>query len=890
MLPAGTRFGPYEIVAPLGAGGMGEVYRARDTKLDRDVALKILPDLFAKDPERLARFAREAKTLASLNHPHIAQVYGLEDSAIVMELVEGRDLSQIIAGPGGASTQRLPLDDVIAIARQIAEAIEAAHDAGVIHRDLKPANVKVRPDGTVKVLDFGLAKATDPGGLSAGDATDSPTLTARATQMGMIIGTAAYMAPEQAKGKPVDKRADVWAFGCVVYEMLTRRRTFSGDDVSDTLASVLRQDVDWRALPAATPPRLRRLLERCLERDPKQRLRDIGEARVELAKIEAGAPDSGSMPMAAASSAAAPRTRSPMLLMGLLGLLLAVSAVSAYVGYRANPPRDIPVVRFTIMPPPGAPFQAFAISPDGRHLAFLADNKGVRQIWVRALDSPEARPLTGTNDAEISLFWSPDSRTIGFAAEGKMKRVPVAGGSAQPICDAPGFSGASWGLGDIILFSPDTTSGLFSVPATGGTPSPVTTVDTVSGEQSHRWPSFMPDGRHFVYYARHPGASLEGRIMASSLDDPTRHTELLKGNAHASYARSARSLLFLSDRTLMAQAFDPTQMTLSGEPQAVADDVGSPSFGRVGIGQFSASDSGVLVHGQGILPNRQFVWFDRQGKELERLRPEGVFLEVRLSPTGATAAFRQMTTNNSDVWMMDLARGVPSRFTFSPAADQYSVWSPNGDRVVFSSARSGNGDLYIRPSNGAAPDALLYGTPVTELATDWSPDGQSLLFSSVSPSDVFLLPMTGPRTPKALVSGPANERDARFSPDGLWITYVSNESTRDEVFVQRVADSGGKAQVSTSGGTSPLWRADGKEIFYLAPDRKLMAVPITNGAPDGLPVALFQTQIDSLLLSPRFAPSRDGRKFLVNSPAGAVVETPLTVVLSWMPKKPDDQR
>ena len=889
MLPAGTRFGPYEIVAPLGAGGMGEVYRARDTKLDRDVAIKILPDLFAKDPERLARFAREAKTLASLNHPHIAQVYGLEDSAIVMELVEGRDLSQIIAGPSGAAAQRLPIDEVISIARQIAEAIEAAHDAGVIHRDLKPANVKVRPDGTVKVLDFGLAKATDPGGLSAGGATDSPTLTARATQMGMIIGTAAYMAPEQAKGKPVDKRADVWAFGCVVYEMLTGLRTFSGDDVSDTLASVLRQDVDWRALPAATPPRLRRLLERCLERDPKQRLRDIGEARVELAKIEAGAPDSGSMPTVAGAIVAAPSTKSPKLIMGLLAVLLAVSAVSAYVGYRANPPLDVPVVRFTLMPPPNAPFQAFAISPDGRHLAFLADNKGVRQIWVRGLDSPDARPLTGTNDAEISLFWSPDSRTIGFAAEGKLKRIPVSGGSAQTICDAPAFSGASWGIGDIILFSPETTSGLFSVPAAGGTPSPVTTVDTASGEQSHRWPSFMPDGRHFVYYARHPGASPEGRIMASSLDDPNRHTELLKGSAHATYVQSAGSLLFLSDRTLMAQAFDPSHLKLSGEPEGVANDVGTGAFPRVGIGQFSASDSGVLVHGQGILPNRQFAWFDRQGKELERLRPEGMFYEMSLSPTGATAAFRQMTTNNSDVWMMDLARAVPSRFTFSPAADQYPVWSPNGDRVVFTSVRSGNGDIYIRPSNGVAPDELLYGSPASEAPTDWSRDGQSLLINTGSPSDVFMLPMTGPRTPKALVTGPANERDARFSPDSLWITYVSNESTRDEVFVQSVADSGGKAQVSTSGGTSPLWRSDGKEIFYLAPDRRLMAVPISNGAPDGLPVALFQTQIDSLVFGARFAPSLDGRKFLVNSPVGAVVATPLTVVLSWMPKKPGER-
>jgi Tol biopolymer transport system component len=883
MLPAGTRFGPYEIVAPIGAGGMGEVYRARDTKLDRDVAIKILPDLFKQDPERLARFEREAKTLASLNHPHIAQVFGLENGAIVMELVDGRDLSEFV-GPQ-------PFEEAIPIARQIAEAIEAAHDAGVIHRDLKPANVKVRADGTVKVLDFGLAKAMDPAGHSTADVANSPTLTARATQMGMIIGTAAYMSPEQAKGRPVDKRADVWAFGCVVYELVTGRRTFTGDDVSDTLASVLRQDVDWSKLPPATPPRLRRLLERCLERDPKQRLRDIGEARVELAKIEAGVPDSGSMMVAAPSVIAAPARKSlPWLWLSIAAIVIA--AVAAYAGYQSRALPEVPVLRFKVMPPENAPFQAFAISPNGRYFAFLAENKGIRQVWVRPLDSGDAKPLVGTDHAEVSLFWSPDSQSIGFATEGKMKRISLAGGASQIICDTPNFSGAAWNQDDIILFAPDTTTGLMTVPASGGAPKPATTVDTKSGEQSHRWPHFLPDGRHFVYYARHPGVNPEGVIMVGSLDDAATRISLIKANAHAAYVASAGALLFLSDRTLQAQPFDLSTLKLTGTPVAVADDVGSPSFGRVGIGQFSASNTGLLVHGAGILPNRQFVWFDRTGKELSRLGPEGVFYEMRLAPDLRRAAFRRMTTNNSDLWMMDLVRGVPSRFTFDPTADQFPVWSPAGDQIVFGSLRSGNGDLYIRPSNGSKPEELFYGSPMTEAPSDWSRDGKFVLYYSTTPSDIYALPMTnttGPRTPRPVITGEGNDRDGKFSPDGLWVAYVSNESTRDEVYVQSFAGSGAKNQISTAGGTSPVWRRDGKELYYLAPDRKMMAVSITNGAPDGLPVALFQTQVDSLLLPSRFGVSDDGKRFLINSPAGAVVVTPLTVVLNWMPKKAGGQ-
>ena len=875
-LPSGTRLGPYEILAPIGAGGMGEVYRARDTKLDRDVAIKILPDAFAADPERLARFEREAKTLASLNHPHIAQVFGLESGAIVMELVDGEDLSERL------TRGKVPLEDAVPIARQIAEAVEAAHDAGVIHRDLKPANVKVRADGTVKVLDFGLARTMD-GGPGTGDLANSPTLTARATKMGMIIGTAAYMAPEQAKGRPVDKRADVWAFGCVVYELITGRRTFIGDDVSETLASVLRQDVDWTPLPAATPPRLRRLLERCLERDPKQRLRDIGEARVELAKIEAGVPDSGSMPMGRGAVATSQK-RVPWLALALAGV--AIAAIAAYVGYRSHVAPDPPVVRFKIMAPENSPFgNSLALSPDGRQLAFLAVSKSLQQVWVRALDAAEARPIAGTEGAEISVFWSPDSRSIGFWADGKVKRILASGGAAQTIADAPNFSGATWGKGDVIVFSPTSTSGLSSVPAAGGSPSPLTTPDASAGEQSHRWPSFLPDGRHFLYYARHPGGSPEGVIMVSSLDDPAHHTQLLKTNAHAVYTSSAGVLLFLSDRTLMAQSFDLSSFKLSGDPIPVAEDVGSPLFGRAGIGQYAVSDTGVLVHGPGSVPDRQYVWSDRHGKELSRLPVVAPLYELSLSPDGTRVAFRRSMNNNSDIWILELARGVASRFTFDPQSDQYPVWSPDSARIAFFSIRSGNGDIYVRPASGASPDELLYGTADNESATDWSRDGKRLLLSTRTPNDIFALPMTGDRTPQPIVTGPANEYSGKFSPDGQWIAYVSNESTRDEVYVQNLSAGAGKSQVSIAGGSSPVWRRDGRELFYLAPDRKLMAVPMKNGAPDGLPQTLFQTQITTATLPGYFDASADGQKFLVNSPAGAVVVTPLTVVLNWMPKK-----
>ena len=894
LLP-GARLGPYEIVSPLGAGGMGEVYRARDTKLGRDVALKILPDVFASDPERLARFEREAKTLAALNHPHIAHLYGFEQttsgasqisaSALVMELVEGDDLAHRIArGP-------IPLDEALTIARQIAEALEAAHEQGIVHRDLKPANIKVRDDGTVKVLDFGLAKALEgssraggSGGSSgsgrgAEELLNSPTITSPAmTMRGMILGTAAYMAPEQAKGKTVDKRADIWAFGCVLYEMLTGRRAFSGDDVSDTLAVVLRGDPDWTSVPAPA----RRLLKKCLEKDPRRRLHDIGDAWDLIGEPE--------------SSATTGSRRALWLAWGVAGVMLATTAALAVVHFRED--RSLPpAVRFELLPPPKSNYDIYiALSPDGRRLAFTArDDAGRLNLWLRDLDSFEARMLPGTQDVG-SPFWSPDSRFIAFGAQRHLKKIDVAGGSPQTIAEAAEPVGmGSWNADDVIVFGARGAGALKRVPAGGGIPQPMTAIDTERGEIFHSFPCFLPDGKHFAYFRASSNPDVQG-IYIGSLDsapeqqDRTRLVGTTIGPVQVTSGSSGGRLLYVLDGTLMSQSFDTTARRLAGAPLPVAEGIGSSGS----FAFFTASMTNSLAYrvGVGTAVNlEQLAWFDRKGQELAKLGdPRGYGGPVALSPDGRTAAVAISATRAlPDLWLIEFARGIFTRFTFHAAPDSDPVWSPDGQRIVFRSVRGRNADLYVKDASGAAAESLLLDTPALQKTpTDWSRDGRFILFHTLTVStnfDVWALPMSG-KKPVVLLQTEFSETAARFSPDGRWISYISNESGRPEIYLRPFSVSadgtpsvGGKWQVSKDGGAGPRWRRDSRELYFRSATGAVMTVDVSTGS--GWATSLPRALTIRLPSQIGYDVSADGQQFLVSTPVTPSPSEPVSVVLNW---------
>ncbi len=671
-LSAGTHLGPYEILAPFGVGGMGEVYQARDTKLDREVAIKVLPSALARDPERLARFEREAKVLASLNHPNIAQIYGIEESesgrALVMELVPGHTLK----GP-------LPLNEALRIAAQIADALEAAHDKGIVHRDLKPANIMITPARVVKVLDFGLAATTQSSPTSA-DPNNSPTLTMGATQAGMILGTAAYMSPEQAAGQFVDKRADIWSFGVVLYEMLTGQRLFTGDSVAHILADVLRAPIDFDKLPAATPRAIRDLLRRCLDRDVKTRLRDIGEARIAIQ-------NAGKEPEAA-PLAPAPRHRSwlPWCIAGFLLLALMPANI---LHFRETPPPQ-PTLRYTIAVPENGIVQSFAISPDGRTLAIAAAVNGKRQLWLRSMDALQAQPMPFTEDATFP-FWSPDSRYIGFFAEGKLKKVAASGGPAQSLCDAPSGRGGSWNSDNVIVFSPTFTGvSIQRVAAAGGVPADVT---RTKGTQV--FPVFLPDGRHFLYTQRLGPVETNG-IYVSSLDGKE-NRRILPDVSGAMFAPPTRGglaeyILFGRENTLMAQPFDAATARVSGDVFPVAE----VSLTTIAYLPATVSGIGVLLYQTGGANGggNQLGWYDRTGKSLGPVGAPGNVWDPALSPNEKSVVFRRNSATGADLWVRDLSRGTETRFTSNASLNAAPFWSPQGDRIVFASNRKGVYNLH----------------------------------------------------------------------------------------------------------------------------------------------------------------------------------------------------
>jgi eukaryotic-like serine/threonine-protein kinase len=885
-LTAGAHLGPYEILAAIGAGGMGEVYRARDTKLNRDVALKVLPEAFTTDRDRLARFKREAHVLASFNHPNIAHIHGFEDagprSALVMELVDGPTLKELIQTRRG-----LPLDEVLPIARQIAEALEAAHEANIVHRDLKPANIKVRPDGTVKVLDFGLAKALSPEtAASSVDAVNSPTLTAQATQFGIILGTAAYMAPEQAKGKHVDRRADIWAFGVVLYEMLTGQRGYEAEDVSDTLAAVLTRDVNWKALPTDVPPRLLALLRDCLVRDPRQRLRDIGDARRVLDQIIAGVPDPAAV-IASAQSQTRP-SGARALPWGVAAVALAGAVALTVVHFRETPPTQ-QSVRFQVPVPEKSSIAGFALSPDGRYLAFATGLGGTSKLWVRPIDSLDARAVPGTEGIAVQqeqLFWSPDSKFIGFVTQdGKLKKVSANGGPPQTLVSgvSPGTRGA-WGRDGIILLVGSPGAPIQRVPDIGGALVDVT--KKIDGESRFE-PQFLPDGRHFLYTVWGVSSEANG-IYVASLEDAAQAKRLLPDITVTRYVPSeapGRSgyLLFVRETTLMAQPFDADTFTLTGQNFPVAESVGP----------FSVSQNGALAYMAGGPTSRQeLLWVDRSGKQLGVAAAVAGYRAVRLSPDEKSIAFDRTVETSPDVWVLDLVRGVPSRITFDPATDNLPIWSPDGRRILWPSRRSGNFDLYIKAASGAGQDEKLItmGT-VTGWATDWSRDGKFVLYQrpgDKTGQDLWMAPQsTGPssepQTPFPYLASPFNEANGVFSPDGHWIAYESDESGRPEVYVQRFPDTNPKVQISTGGGTDAAWSKNGGELFYLAADRNLMAVPyratVTTFEP-GAGKVLFP--LPGNVVRRSYAVTGDGRRFLIGKPVDENISQPITMVLNWL--------
>jgi serine/threonine-protein kinase len=892
-LATGNRIGPYEVVAALGSGGMGEVYRARDTKLGRDVALKVLPTEFALDAERVARFKREAQVLASLNHPGIAAIYGFEDSdgvhALVLELVEGPTLADRIAQ--GA----LPLEEALPIGRQIADALEAAHDQGIVHRDLKPANIKVRPDGTVKVLDFGLAKLAETGAIAASGAefalSQSPTITTPAmTMAGMILGTAAYMSPEQAKGRPADKRSDIWAFGCVLFEMLTGKRAFEGEDVSDTLAAVLRADPQWNKLPVQTPHAVRRVLARCLQKDRRQRLADIADARVEM-------DDAQPAPVA---STGMRRTWLPIVGASIL-VTAAVASVSMWVIIRPRASPSPQTVRFGIGPIQIEQLTLFragadrdvAVSPDGSFIVYRAGGAQAGSgLVVRMLNQLDAQRLDGVV-AIGAPFVSPDNRWIGYFVAGELRKIAVKGGAPVTICHISGTPrGASWGDdGNIVFATNELTTGLLVVPATGGVPKELTKSDPAR-LVDHIFPTVLPGGRGVLYTMRNVSSVGDAASDVAVLNVQTGESKMLvHGGTNGEYVATGH-LVYATAAGLSAVPFDATRLEITGDPIPLSERI---ELKTSGAANFAISRTGVLVYVPGGASRdvpRSLVWVDRQGHEEGLNAPQRPYSMARLSPDGRRVAL-QVDDPERDLWIWDLNRLTLTRFTFDPAPDNMPVWTPDGARIIFNSTRNGVQNIYSQAADGTGGVERLTTSPHPQFPFSITPDGTRLLLGEVSPgtgADVRQFLLKGGQDTEPLVQTAFGEYSPKISDNGQWMAYQSNDSGQFQIYVRPFpkVDSG-RWQISTAGGTRPVWARSGRELFYLDSNNILNAVSVEAGGSGfraGTPKAVLSQAYFSGFNLGAFDVSPDGQRFLMikepTDPSQQPQAPSIVVAVNWL--------
>jgi Tol biopolymer transport system component len=878
-LQPGTKLGPYEIVAPLGSGGMGEVYRARDTRLGRDVAVKVLPEHLAPSPEVRARFEREARTVSSLNHPHICTLHDVGHEAgvdfLVMELIEGESLAERLAkGP-------LPPSEVLRYGVEIADALDRAHRAGIVHRDLKPGNIMLTKSGA-KLMDFGLARSAAPAVAMPGSLSKSPTMTRPLTAEGAIVGTFQYMAPEQIEGQEADARADLWALGATLYEMATGQKAFSGHSQASLIASILKEEPRSLAtLAPMSPPALDRVVRACLAKDPEQRIQTAHDVKLQLQWIVEGGSQAG-----VPAPVAARRHRRESMAWIIAGVAITVAAASTglLVLRRPAPPR---VLRFEVEAPRAATNMAWPrLSPDGRVLAFLAsDSSGIQSIWVRPLDAIEGHSLPGTEGAGRP-FWSPDSRFLAFIAQSKLRKVPVGGGPPVTVSDAPGGYDGSWGSGNVILFDGGPGDSIRGVPASGGTVRPYASFDRAHGEGEQGWPYFLPDGKHFLFVGYGAGSSSSGTIKLGLIGSfETKSLGTTDGRVEYD---PGGWMVFVREGTLLAQPFDPGALKTIGDPVPIGENILMSNTS----GNFSVSAAGMIAYrGQLARENSQLVWFDRDGRSLGVAAPPAEYRDVAISPDGGSIAYSLVDAQKGkeDLWVRQLARGTSSRLTFDDGDEINPVWSADGQRIAYTSDRGGTFRVFSRLASGVgADDSLTSVGPGSNGPTDWSRDARRMAVRTLSAGngwDQWVISAVAGGDPAVqIASSPFNEQWGRFSPDGSWIAYQSTESGRPEIYVRSTSGTGGKWQVSANGGTQPYWRADGKEIYYRTLDQMIVAVPVEAGAAfqAGTPLGLFRaTTSDAGYGGARWAPSADGKRFLVNTPLRGLERPRFTVVTNW---------
>ncbi len=875
---AGTRFGPYEIVAPLGAGGMGEVYKARDTRLERAVAIKVLPEHLSLTPDLRARFDREAKAVSSLNHPNICTLFdvGHQDGVdyLVMEHLEGETLAQRLErGP-------LPAAEALRVASEIADALDKAHRQGLVHRDLKPGNVMLTKSGA-KLLDFGLARvAASPAGPSASVMlSHSPTMSTPLTAVGMIVGTFQYMAPEQLEGQEADARSDIWAFGATLYEMVTGRRAFDGPTQASLIASILKDHPRPVAeLQPLTLPGLDRIVDHCLQKDPDDRWQSARDLAHELRWIA----EAGSKAGVPAPVAARRQSRDRLL------LVLAAAGVSGTLSLGAalalRRPPEAPVLRFDIRPPTMVQFQdAPRISPDGHYLAYTAtDSTGASRIWLRALSAASAQPLPGTEGILFRPFWSFDSQHLGFFADGKLKKIAVSGGPAAVLADVPTGADGAWSRDGVILYDGGTNDPIRRVSAGGGIPVVAQAGDSTKGEQLG-WPFFLPDGKHYLFLEIGSHTLRVGDIGSKQV------RVLGPCDSRAEYAPPGY-VLFVRNGTLVAQPFDASALKLKGEPFPIAEPVRTQPNGGA---DFSVSQNGMLIYASGTTQSGRLLWVDRAGHEIETVRASGVpnFHNIALSPDGKKVAVRVIDSNlrTRDLWTIDLTRGVPSRFTFEPSNENHPLWSPDGQQILYWSDQKGQSGLYLKSASGAGEARRVLASETELTGTDWSRDGRYVLYHVANPKTSFyeidLLPMTGEAKPTPVISGPFHCGFGNFSPDGRWIAYESYESGKPEIYVQSFPERSGKWQISSAGGTNPRWSHDGREIFYLSPDQRMVSVEVKTSP--AFEAAVPKPLFISHLLFPGanvrsyYEVGPDDRRFLFVATEPGDVLAGSSVIVNW---------